>query len=142
MNGDLVQYVLSNYYGIKEVPGEDSHPEILRIIQWAMPSVKDDSSAAWCAIFISKAIDECCSPFPAVKAARSFLNHFTKVDKPQYGDIVIFWRGSRNGWKGHVGLYIREDETHIWVLGGNQENQVNIRRYTKSRVLGYRRVEL
>ena len=57
---------------------------------------------------------------------------------PKPGDMVVFWRESRKSWKGHIAMYIRETETHVYVLGGNQNNQVKISAYPKYRVLGYR----
>jgi len=37
-------------------------------------------------------------------------------------------------------MYVRETEKFIWVLGGNQSDQVNIRPYAKSRLLTIRRL--
>jgi hypothetical protein len=51
---------------------------------------------------------------------------------------TIFIRGNSN-WKGHVGFYVGETAKSIKTLGGNQSNAVNIRHYSKSRVLGFRR---
>jgi hypothetical protein len=59
------------------------------------------------------------------------------VQKPQLGDIVVFWREKKDSWKGHVGFYINETNTHINVLGGNQNNMVCIKPYPKSRLLQY-----
>ncbi|MCB1713295.1 MAG: hypothetical protein KDH96_12745, partial [Candidatus Riesia sp.] len=65
----------------------------------------------------------------------------TPVTEPKIGDIVVFWRGTRDGWQGHVAFYIREDADGIFVLGGNQSNQVCIAEYPKNQLLGYRRIE-
>jgi hypothetical protein len=51
---------------------------------------------------------------------------------------LVFWRGSRKGWKGHVGFYHGEDSTHFHVLGGNQSNAVTVSRIAKSRLLSAR----
>jgi len=73
--------------------------------------------------------------------ARSWLEVGEEIDDPEMGDIVVLWRENKNGWKGHVGLYMDSDSTHIAVLGGNQSNQVNIKMYPKERLLGYRRLD-
>jgi hypothetical protein len=51
------------------------------------------------------------------------------------GDVLTF---KRNGG-GHVGLYVGEDRTHYHVLGGNQNNQVNVMRIAKTRLHQARR---
>lgn len=57
---------------------------------------------------------------------------------PSFGAVLVFWRGSRRGWKGHVGFYVGEDATHYHVLGGNQSNAVTITRIAKTRLLAAR----
>jgi uncharacterized protein (TIGR02594 family) len=144
MNKQLMNYILEHYYGVSEVAGSQSNDKILKIIQWAMPWVKDDSKAAWCAIFLSYVINETqilgTQLWEPIKLARRFDQVGIEVDKPMMGDIVIFWRGKKNGWKGHVGIFIRQEGDLIYTLGGNQNNQINIRGYSANRVLEYRRL--
>ncbi|MEO9514281.1 MAG: hypothetical protein ABJH45_15080 [Paracoccaceae bacterium] len=66
--------------------------------------------------------------------ARQWTNYGRMV-KPQLGSLLVFWRTSPSSWKGHVGFYWAEDETHYHCLGGNQTNAVNIKRMAKSRLL-------
>lgn len=138
---DLVLSILRDFYGLREKDGPDSEAEVLGIINWAMPSITDDSKVAWCAIALSYFIDLYCGPFEPIKTARSFLNIGMRVKKPKCGDIVVYWRNSINSWQGHVGIVVRVDKDgSIWTLGGNQDNQVNIKSYSPSRVLGYVRI--
>jgi uncharacterized protein (TIGR02594 family) len=137
----ILHSALQEYYGEKEVEGKDSNPRILKIIQWANQKFKDDSTVAWCAIFLSYLLNKCYKFDPST-LARSFLKFGKEVSDPKFGDIVIYWRGSKNSWKGHVGFVVRiDDHGIIWTFGGNQDNQVNIRPYSPSRVLGYRRMD-
>lgn len=53
----------------------------------------------------------------------------------QLGAVLTFWRGSRSGWQGHVGLYWGEDDAAFHVLGGNQSNAVTVTRVSKDRLL-------
>jgi uncharacterized protein (TIGR02594 family) len=77
-------------------------------------------------------------PLPANPlGARNWMNFGVDCD-PQLGAILVFWRGSKNGWKGHVGFYHGEDSGHYHVLGGNQSNSVNVMKLTRSRLLGAR----
>jgi hypothetical protein len=72
-------------------------------------------------------------------AARSWLAWGRKLDKPTVGCVVVFWRGKRDGWQGHVGFYAgRAKNGDILVLGGNQSDAVSIRPYPMERLLGYR----
>ncbi|MBT7510493.1 MAG: hypothetical protein HN650_08785 [Rhodospirillaceae bacterium] len=54
---------------------------------------------------------------------------------PTPGAILVFWRGSRDGWKGHVGFYAGEEADAYHVLGGNQGNSVSIARMRRDRLL-------
>jgi len=67
-------------------------------------------------------------------AARSWLDWGKEVDRPCPGCIAVFTRGGG----GHVGFYVGETAETVKVLGGNQGDQVSVREYPKSRLLGYR----
>ena len=54
------------------------------------------------------------------------------------GSIAVLWRGDPLSPQGHVGLFIRRDAGHVWLLGGNQDNCVGIGRYPLGRLLDYR----
>lgn len=126
--------------GVKEIVGKNHNPTIVQYAKdighlWV---VTDET--AWCSIFINW----CCHKAGFERSrkldARSWLNVGEKVDNPEMGDVVIFWRGSPNSWMGHVALFVRETPRWIYVLGGNQGNKVCIQAYPKKRLLGYRRL--
>ena len=75
--------------------------------------------------------------------ARKWLNLPKKVEfeNIKLGDVVVFWRGSPQDWRGHVGIYISHNDQNIFVLGGNQGDRVTIAPYAKDRLLGVRRIE-
>lgn len=141
INHDLIFQALQ-MYGQREVPGPDSDKEILGMIQKTAPIVKDDSKYAWCGVFLKEISEQCCGPIPeGYQGARKWLNVGEEVTRnPMPGDVVIFWRESKSSWKGHVALYVRETKDKVFVLGGNQDNMVNIKPYAKSRILGIRRL--
>jgi hypothetical protein len=62
-------------------------------------------------------------------------------------DIIILSRGKDApdadviDAPGHVGFFAgMESHDQIAILGGNQSNSVNVRRYSKKRLLGVRRL--
>ncbi len=52
--------------------------------------------------------------------------------------MLVFWRGTRDGWKRHVGFYAGEDASAYHVLGGNQNDSVSLARIGKERLLDIR----
>jgi len=75
--------------------------------------------------------------------ARSWLLFGMNVDTaPEPGDVVVFWRGSRDSWLGHVGFFLgfSKNGQRIYCLGGNQGNQVSVSAYPAENLLGFRRL--
>lgn len=127
-------------YNEKELSGATHNPKILEMFskinnQW----VKDDETA-WCASFVGYCLET--AGFTSTKKlnARSYLEYGIPTTKPEVGDIVVFWRGSKTSWQGHVAFFIRQEGDNVSVLGGNQSNMVNISHYPKSQLLGYRKL--
>ncbi len=128
------------YVGINEVAGIGSHPTILGWIKKWFSWATNDGEIAWCAIFINEMLKLSGIEGTGKANAKSFLNWGTKAENPQKGDIVVFDRGKQGSWQGHVGLFIGlAGNGYIYVLGGNQSNGVNIKKYSTSRFRGYRR---
>ncbi|WP_299213720.1 TIGR02594 family protein [uncultured Dokdonia sp.] len=137
----LITIALSQY-GITEKVGRLHSPAIVNYFkeighQW----VKDDETA-WCSAFANWVALKANKQGSAKLNARSWLDVGKKVITPTVGDVVVFWRESKNSWKGHVGFFIgySEDRTKIYCLGGNQNNQINIKAYPVYRLLGFRRL--
>jgi uncharacterized protein (TIGR02594 family) len=101
--------------------------------------VQDDETA-WCAAFVGAMLKRAGLPHTGALNARSYLDWGVPVDNPQKGDVVIFSRGNPSGWQGHVAFFDSfAPDGDVLVLGGNQSNQVNVSKYDRGRVLGYRR---
>lgn len=100
----------------------------------------DPSVTAWCAAFVNSTINQSGGSGTDKLNARSFMKWGQPVDTPQRGDVAVFSRGDPKGWQGHVGFFDSfNDDGRINVLGGNQNDGVNISPYDKSRLLGFRR---
>lgn len=127
-------------YGIKEIVGNQDNPEVLKYFEaTGHGSLKDET--AWCSAFMNWIAKESGLEISGKLTARSWLNVGEKVDNPVIGDVVVLWRESRNSWKGHVGVYVGKDDRYIYILGGNQSNQVKVSAYSKVRLLQYRRLK-
>lgn len=127
--------VASRFIGFNET----AHRNILSFfIEETTGGEINPETTAWCAAFVNAALGATGEQGTGQLTARSFLNWGRSVDVPQRGDIVVLERGDEP-WMGHVGFYVREDKNYVYVLGGNQGNQVSIQRYNKNRLLGVRR---
>lgn len=125
--------------GLAETPGPGSNAQI---IAWAralkLPYADDDTS--WCGLFIAHVIRTTLpgEPLPASPLAARQWRQFGIACPPQPGAVMSFWRGRREGWQGHVGLYVGEDDGAFHILGGNQGNRVSITRIARARLLAAR----
>jgi len=137
-----VVQVASAEIGVKEIPGARSNPEILKYAKEAgFKNYKSDESA-WCSLFANWVALKAGLERSNSLAARSWLNVGIPIENPEPGDVVIFWRESRDSWKGHVGFFngFSADKSRVYCLGGNQGNQVSITAKPISKVLGFRRL--
>ena len=123
--------------GVKEIPGEGSNPQIEQYHASTSIGLSDDS-VPWCASFVNWCLKRAGIAGTASPAARSFMQWGKGIASPVEGCICVFSRGDPNGWQGHVGFYVEEDESTISVLGGNQSDAVSIAKYPKANLLGYR----
>ena len=107
----------------------------------------DPKRTEWCAAFVNAVLNE--SGIPGSESvsnvplmARSFLKWGETIQDPKAGDLVVFPRG-KVGWQGHVGFYVgsiyRNNVEYYRILGGNQNNSVNIEIYPASKALSIRR---
>lgn len=124
--------------GVKERPGAEHHPRILEY-QEATKLLEGADEVPWCSAFVCWVMEQTGIRSTRSAAARSWLKWGKPLDNPLPGCVVVLSRKSADNPKsGHVGLYVRTDGHDVIVLGGNQGNQVCVRPYAESRVLGYR----
>lgn len=120
---------------------KDGHnPKVVQYFHDVGHEWVQDDETAWCAAFVGSMLKRSGSPHTGKLNARSYLDWGEPVDLEQAtpGDIVVLWRGAPDSWQGHVGFFVSRQGAHIKVLGGNQADQVNIKRYPVSRLLGVR----
>ena len=114
---------------------------------WLMDWLKRDGRSLgdlgknpWCGDFVETCIRKGLpeeAPLGALGTnpnwARNWLL-FGRDTKPITGAVLVFERGSG----GHVGFAVGQDDTHFFVLGGNQSDAVTVARIAMSRLLGAR----
>jgi len=137
---DLFTEVLS-HYGLSEIDGSNSNPEILDFFHnLGYDWVNDDSTTSWCSAMLSYYAKKCGYEYHKGLDARGWLKMPIYVLKPTIGDVVVLWRNNPKSWEGHVGLFVSWTADRVYLLGGNQNNQINITPFTKTRILGIRKL--
>jgi len=142
--------IAQRFIGIREVDGSVANPAILAMLRLDGDWPKDDS-VPWCAAFTNYVCWLLRLPRSKSLRARSWLSVGTPVveaDRWEAAyDVVILQRGSGKqpgpsviDAPGHVGFFSAQEGERIWILGGNQSDEVNVSSYPKSRVLGVRRL--
>lgn len=124
--------------GTAEIRGSEDNPRIVEYHEHTSLKAQDDETP-WCMAFVNWVLFKCMLLGTGRANARSVVKseNFIKLDGPVYGCIVVFWRESPESWKGHVAFFEELVNNNVMALGGNQGNEVSIKAYPKSRVLGY-----
>lgn len=128
--------------GTSEIVGPKHSPVIMN---WAkkLGIWYPSDETAWCGLFVAHCIGATL-PNEAMPAnplgARNWAKLGRGITTPALGAVLVFWRGKRTGWEGHVGLYAgeRASDGAFRVLGGNQGNTVSEVWLDKERLLDIR----
>lgn len=131
--------IAMGYRGLREYKGSSHNKTILK--WWrdiGLGGIRDDETA-WCAAYVGGCLVEAGLPSTKSALARSYDKWGRQLDKPAVGSVVTFWRERPSSWKGHVGFVVGVSQRQrLMVLGGNQGDQVNIKAFSASRVIGFR----
>lgn len=125
--------------GTREIVGAQHNPRV--VAYWTMGNVAlrvTDDETPWCAAFVAAALERTGYRSTRSGMARSYANsqHMTRISGPRLGAICVL-SSSRGASSGHVGFVEAADSTHVWLLGGNQSNAVNIARFPLSQLVGW-----
>ena len=123
--------------GVAQYPAGQSNPRITEYHQGTNLRGYDDK-ASWCSSFVDWCLVQAGLTGTGSALARSWLEWGLPLAQPYPGCIVVLYRGDPAGWQGHVGFYLRSDDRHIHLLGGNQLEQVREHFYPLEAVLAYR----
>lgn len=132
--------------GVKEVQGSGNNPKVVEYHRYASKNnrVEQPDDVPWCSSFVCYLAEKSGMQSTNSMMARSWLKWGTSVkEEPAPGDIVVYWRGNKSGWKGHVGIFLGTNRNgSIITLGGNQSDEVNITAYSPDKLLDIRRSSL
>lgn len=127
-------------YGVKEIVGDKHNPRVVQYSQDIGNTWVTTDEVYWCSEYVNWCLLQVGMKGTNSAVARSFLKWGEETKTPRVGDIVVFWREPKGSNNGHVGFYINETPTTVRVLGGNQNDEVNITSFKKEQVLSYRKV--
>ncbi|PHY14306.1 TIGR02594 family protein [Caulobacter sp. B11] len=123
--------------GLREGPGDADNPDLMRMAQDLKLDYRSDD-IPWCGLFAAHCIGATLTtePLPANPLSARGWRRFGGPCTPRPGAVMVFWRGRRDGWQGHVAFYVGEDDQGFFhVLGGNQSDAVTVTRINRTRLL-------
>lgn len=138
------------FLGRTEIPGSDNDPLIMEWLKLdhSWPSCDE---VPWCSAFVNWICKLWGLPRSKSLMARSWLAVGEKIRHPIRAkkgfDVVILSRGRHPQpgpevitAPGHVGFFSCYKGEDVLILGGNQSNTVSVQSYSKSKILGVRRL--
>lgn len=136
--------------GTKETKGPEHNSVIVRMFDRIHSAWIRDDETPWCAAFVGSCLEEggyWSTRRPNAKSYLTFGRTFTTRAGlwPAYGAIAVLDRPPRAA-NGHVAFYVgdvaaiqAEDKLPlVYLLGGNQDDQVCVRSYPLARVVAWR----
>lgn len=129
-------------YAEHDIVGTNNNARVLSYFKDIGHKWVTNDDTAWCAAFVNWVLKKADKPGTGLLNARSFLTYGVSTKTPELGDIVVLWRVSKTSALGHVGFFIKETPQGIYILGGNQNDSVNITLFNKTQVLDFRKLPL
>ena len=121
------------HLGLTEIPGPKHNATILGWVKRLGGWFTDDETP-WCGTFVAHCMGTIGDRPPKNWFRARDWASWGKPTPPRVGAIAVF--GRQGG--GHVGFVVGESPSHLYVLGGNQSNMVNIAPIAKDRLLALR----
>jgi uncharacterized protein (TIGR02594 family) len=140
---DMIMVEARKMLGTWEWAGEDHNPAVLALYADAgHPEIRADE-VPWCAAYVGAVLARLGLPKTNSLLARSYEKWGEEVKggiaNAKQGDVVVLKRGTQE-WQGHVGFFDRATAHKVYLLGGNQNNQVNVSAHHRDSVVAVRRM--
>ena len=124
--------------GTLEVKGSRHNPKIVAYAKESgSPWVKDDETP-WCSSFVGAMLARAGIPGTNSMRARSWETWGERLTSPALGCIGVKRRMGGQSWQGHVGFVVAANPAFVWLLGGNQNNAVNIAAFSRHQFTAFR----
>lgn len=120
----------ARHIGLREIPGKRHNSTIVR---WNrdLGAWWTDDETPWCGTFVAHCLRSAGHPLPKYWMRAKAYFEWGVPCSPRVGAIAVF--GRKGG--GHVGFIVGENANSLYILGGNQRNQVNISPIAKNRLV-------
>ena len=129
--------VAQSYIGLHEGTTLCANPKVVKFfIECGHAEETNDHTTPWCAAFVGAVLQEAHLPNTGSLLALSYSDYGEQLVGPIIGAIGIKRRPGTN--LGHVFFVVGFDKSHVWALGGNQNDQVCIERIPRSVIFAYR----
>lgn len=125
------------YLGISEIAGDKSNLVIDGMFK-AVGFAGFTDDIAWCTAYVGAVLKSLGLDYLKSLHARDYADYGCATGEPIPGSVVVLWRDSEDSQNGHIGFFIAMDADNVWILGGNQNNQVTIQKYSRKRVISFR----
>jgi len=122
-----------NELGVKEIHGNKHNPRV--VFYHSFTGKYSTDEIPWCGSFIAMCMRiSGIEPPKLAERALSWLSFGKSSNGPKIGAVAV--KGRRGG--GHVGIVVSIDGNYLYVLGGNQGDEVNIRKYRIDAFIDFR----
>lgn len=123
------------HIGTREIKGPAHEP---KIVAWwkaiKRGGIKDDETP-WCAAFVGGCLEAVGLMSSRYESAKSYLTWGQPLGSAVVGAVAVFDRAGG----GHVGFVVGNDPAgRLMILGGNQGDAVNVRAFTRDRLIAFR----
>jgi uncharacterized protein (TIGR02594 family) len=120
--------------GVHEGDGVHSNPTVIKFfIEAGHAEVKNDHTTPWCAAFVGAMLHESGITPTGTLWALDYAKWGQRIDGPAIGAIAT----KKRLGGGHVFFVAAFDASHVWALGGNQNDRVGIERIPRSAIYSY-----
>lgn len=129
--------------GVREIVGPQHNHRVVEYFAGAGHVEVTDDETPWCAAFVGSVLGMCGIAGTGSLLARSYAKWGRAVDldfAPR-GSVVVLDRPGGKSWQGHVGFLSHITDDSVYLLGGNQNNQVGVDRFPQGRIVAVRVAE-
>ncbi|MDR0917737.1 MAG: CHAP domain-containing protein [Oscillospiraceae bacterium] len=117
---------------INVVHSQYGYKEIVEDYNAYSQEMRGYTPAIWCGDFIAWCLKKagCSDLIPyGYENSQNWKNVGEKTNSPQKGDIVVFKWNKGQGSVGHAGMFEYIKDGRIFMIGGNQQDTVNLSSY-------------